>query len=156
MKHDDLEALRRLLRRGDPAGDGRGPSDEERRSLRTRLRQTAEAARAPGAETPPTGRPPLWRPAVAAASLVALLLALLLVASEGFHLPRTTDPTPEAVGPAGHGETVPEPRPRQIHFTTPGGTRVVWVLYPDRPATEPSDDGRPAGSGNASSTGGTT
>jgi hypothetical protein len=32
---------------------------------------------------------------------------------------------------------------RQVHFQTPGGTRIVWVLHPARPLTTDNGKGAP-------------
>lgn len=136
----ELETLRTRLRRGDPAADGSEPSDDEIRALRERVTQAADAA-----DKAPRPAPPLWirRPAVAAALLILALGAALVAglgdrrlgperrSAETAELDSTTRQAP------GGSTASPAERARQIHFTAPGGTRIVWVLYRE-PAAHPS------------------
>lgn len=101
--------LRALLRQADPARDGGEPDAEETARLRRRvLSQPVAPDRAPV--------PPLrW-----AAAAAALLLVLALAAGERRLGPRAPAPAAATALAA----------TRQIHFRTPGGTQIVWVLQP--------------------------
>lgn len=133
QRASEIETLRARLRRGDPATDGSEPSADEIRTLRNRVLRTAAASDRPGR---PVGV--LWsrRPAVAAAVLI-LALGAALIAGLGARLSGPEERQPagttgigsasrEAPGGPTSGATAAA---RQIHFTTPGGTRIVWVLY---------------------------
>lgn len=118
------DRLRELLRRGDPAADGRAPDADETRLLRARVLE--EARSAGGGAPAPRG---LFRPAVAfawaAAACVAVLVAVGTVSlRRGPARPEQADRSSPGVEAAA---------PRQVQFTTPGGTRIVWVLYPETP-----------------------
>lgn len=144
------EELRRMLVHGDPASDGRAPSDAEVAAMRRRVLAARDARDAAG-ESPRRRRrfplaPPL-RPAFAAAVAV---LALALLAGGGalwwladgpsgpgsVPTTATADTTGEDItgtvtaagNPAGVTADV---RSRQIQFETAGGTRIVWVLTAD-------------------------
>jgi hypothetical protein len=116
----ELERLRRLLVEGDPLADGNAPDATELERMRRRVLAAADAA------PRPVGVPTY---ALAAAAVIVLTVAL------GWGLWREGAPGP---GPAVEGLTEPaslelptEHGARQIHFSTPGGTRVVWTLDPD-------------------------
>jgi len=119
-EHPNTHAsLGEMLRRGDPAGDGREPDASEIAALRQALLTEAER---------PPARAWLAAPAWAVAS--ALLLATWL----GWQARWTTAVAPQArpdTMTVSETPRVEEPRARQIQFATPGGTRVVWVLDPD-------------------------
>lgn len=139
------EGLRSLLREGDPADDGREPSAEETARLRARV---LDAARAPtGDERRAAVIHPHCAPDAAesrvrwtsAAVAAAALFAVLVLGAVAFRVSRsaptaTGQPALEAGATGATGE-IPVPHleraPRQIQFTTPGGTRVVWMLYPE-------------------------
>jgi hypothetical protein len=133
MKAEDLDRLRETLRRGDPAADGRAPDAGETALLRERLLESAADA----GFAPPI-RPRALRPAFATAAAAAAVLVLTLGLAVTLRLHRQADrvrgpelPTEEPLGGVlGAGAETP---PRQIQFTTPGGTRIVWVLYPEQP-----------------------
>lgn len=128
----ELETLRTRLRRGDPAADGCAPSDDEIRALRERVIRAAAADKAPR----PTR--PLWsrRPAVAAALLILALGTALVVGLGDRRLEPERQRSTGTTGPDSTTRQVPggatarsATGARQIHFTAPGGTRIVWVLY---------------------------
>ena len=133
MKTEDLDRLRGTLRRGDPAADGRAPDAGETALLRERLLESAADA----GFAPPI-RPRALRPAFATAAAAAAVLVLTLGLAVTLRLHREADrargperPAEEPLGGVlGAGAETP---PRQIQFTTPGGTRIVWVLYPEQP-----------------------
>lgn len=147
MKTDDLDRLRDTLRRGDPAADGREPGADELRLLRERLLEGAVGAggdRSPAGarkQREPASRPWALRPsfatAAAAAGILVLTLGLALTLRLDRAAERAFDRTAGAARPGeapggalGAGDEAP---PRQIQFTTAGGTRIVWVLYPEEP-----------------------
>lgn len=105
MKRDE-DALRRLLERGDPAADGLEPSPDDIARLRRHVLLAAET---------PARR-------VRGVAWVMVAAALCAVAVLGPRLARRAAPLPD---PA---TTVTQVR--QIHFQTPGGTRLIWVLRP--------------------------
>lgn len=100
--------LRSLFERGDPAGDGQDPRPEEIARLRRRVLSAAESRR----RELPDLRSLRWVVAATAA-----LGALVLVVRAGDRA------APVDSGP--HLATA-----RQVHFQTPGGTRLIWVLRP--------------------------
>lgn len=110
------EALRDLLRRGDPAGDGAQPSAEEW----SRVRRRILAAEAAGAAPARSWRELRWATALAAAAI----LVLFAVAPDA--------PRPAPLAPAAPAAPSASSGERQIHFQTSGGTRIIWVLQPDR------------------------
>ncbi|HUP43147.1 MAG TPA: hypothetical protein VM599_08060 [Thermoanaerobaculia bacterium] len=134
MKSEDLDRLRETLRRGDPAADGRAPDAAETALLRARLLESAADAG--------HGRPRAFGPSFATAAAAAGLLVLTLGLAVTLRLDRRADraldraPGPERAAEASGGPALgaeAETPPRQIQFTTPGGTRIVWVLYPEPP-----------------------
>jgi hypothetical protein len=137
------EALRALLREGDPAADGREPSAEEIARLRARL---LDAARSPVGDErraavihphcapDPAETRTRWTPAAVA---FAALFAVLVLGAVTLRIVRPAPPgTGRAGMEAGATGEVPADEPRQIQFTTPGGTRVVWMLYPEDPESD--------------------
>ena len=108
----DRDSLNARLRAGDPYLLEGGPLDA---ADAARLRH---ALRAAALEQRPR-RPALgW--ALAAASLAAALAVWI------------GRPAPPPPGPAASGVRMPAPpADSQLHFVTPGGTRVVWVLRTD-------------------------
>ncbi len=113
-KPPDPSWIRALLRRGDPAlGESLAPEEVAR--LRQRLAD--EVARH---EAPLLGPRRLVWAALAAVLFAAVVLRLRTAAP-----PAHTEPISAA--PAVLAADVKD---RQIHFETPGGTRIVWVLSP--------------------------
>jgi len=156
MKRDDTEALRAILRRGDPAADGSEPTAAELARMRDRILRTRAAAESGENEA---GEAPWYRSP--RRTLTVAVVAALLVAALGaeFWLRRAAVDASRPAGPAStRAARSTEPAPpaaagRQVHFTTPGGTRIVWVLYPppnpagNNPDTGWDRDGRgPGGS----------
>jgi hypothetical protein len=118
----DTERLREILRDWDPAKDGQRLDGLERARMR---RQVIAAV----VEPVRLGFP---MRALAAAAVVVLTVAL------GWGLyDDAVPPPPATVGPAAHHAPAGGPtkatdrKARQIQFSTPGGTRVVWTLDPD-------------------------
>jgi hypothetical protein len=111
-----------MLRDWDPAKDGQGLDGLERARMR---RQVIAAAVEPARLGFPVR-------ALAVAAVVVLTVAL------GWGLyDDAVPPPPATAGPAAHHAPAAGPteatdrKARQIQFSTPGGTRVVWTLDPD-------------------------
>jgi len=115
------DRLRALLRTGDPAADGREPTDEERARLRRRVLS----------QVPERGRSWRWLPV--ATAVAALLVAVVLLTGPGA-TDRGTDlavPVRPDVGPEASADAAPSDQRQQIQFATQNGTRIIWVLDPD-------------------------
>ncbi len=140
MKRDDVEALRAALRRGDPAADLFAPTPADVARMRERVLQTHRSGRAPGpGEGDPWHRSP--RRALAVAAVAALLV--LALGAELWLRRAAVDAGRRATAPSARvarAADEPAARGRQVHFTTPGGTRIVWVLFPASQATETDRD----------------
>lgn len=115
MSDLDSKRLTELLRAGDPAADGGQPDPHTVARLRRRLRGEAVGV---------GGSARIRRPLLVLAASVALTLVL------GWQLTRSDrfDLLPPQATPESSGEQL---SPRQLQFTTPGGTRVIWTLDPD-------------------------
>ncbi len=132
MKRDDAEALRAILRRSDPAADGSEPTGAELAEMRDRVLRTRPEGDA--AEPTPWHRSP--RRTLGIATVAALLFVAL--GAEMWLRRAAVDATRPADPASTHKVQPGEPGAsgtvavagRQVHFTTPGGTRIVWVLYP--------------------------
>jgi len=112
----------RLLDEGDPARRVEPATPDERRAMRaTVLSAAAEPRTAP--------RRPLLLPL--AAALAALAVGALLVRDRIAPPESPQSSTVAAVPSAPAGSEAPESR--QILFSTPGGTRIVWILAPTDP-----------------------
>ncbi len=117
-----------LLKLSDPLQSEEGLSRSDAALMKQALLEEAERAEGPG-----------WIPLAAGAALAALSLAALLLV----RLPHSPaqgagrDPSFPAGGIVVSNRALEppgdEPRRavRMIHFTTAGGTRVVWSLNPD-------------------------
>ena len=120
----DTERLRDSLRDWDPVNDGNELDGVDRARMRRRvLNATVEPVR-------------LGFPVRAMAVAAVVILAVALgwgIYDDAVMQPPAGTPT----GPAAHGTPVAGPgeeakrEARQIQFSTPGGTRVVWTLDPD-------------------------
>ena len=120
LRIPDREALRSLLRQGDPAD-----VLSEEKAARVRDRLTAALARRDSAtarERPVRG--PRWAWITAAAGLCALAFGLWRGAPRPASPPAARPGLAAAVEPAA-------PR-TQIDFATPGGTRIIWTLIADQ------------------------
>ena len=117
-RHETRDArLRQLLRQGDPAEDGRAPDLAEQARMRRRvLAQTERSRRA-------LVVPPRMLVSAAAVALAALFVWVVWLPhpAQAPRLPLT----PAAI------EKPQEQRPLQIQFSTPGGTRMIWILNPE-------------------------
>ena len=99
-----------LLRDGDPAADARLSVDD----VAAMRRAVIVAAREP--------RPEGWawqRPLAMAMALV-MMIASGIVAGRRAAIDEATGPPPAV--------TADEPERRQLQFSTPGGTRIIWVF----------------------------
>lgn len=111
-KNTDDE-IRKLLRRGDPAGDGETLPPDEVASLRRKILAAV-----------PSGRSRGWSPAWALGLTVAAAAVLVSVV---LFMPKSR---PAKVLTTREVHTQ-ERTVQQIQFVTPGGTRVIWTLDPD-------------------------
>ncbi|HVL66851.1 MAG TPA: hypothetical protein VM364_06265 [Vicinamibacterales bacterium] len=98
---------RAILRQGDPAA----ALDPQ---AAARMRQAVVRAAAADER-----RAPAWPMRLAFASFAGLVLTLSVLG---------TRPAHERPGPAGVEAGAER---RQIHFTTPGGTRIIWEINPE-------------------------
>ena len=105
--------LNTVLRVGDPAGDER-LSQQHAAVMR---RQIVNAARRPDVVRTP------WQQPLAVAAMIALTIATGIIAGQRLPQPRTGSMEPVSTAPE-------EPR-RQLQFSTPGGTRIIWVFDPE-------------------------
>ena len=145
-RDDDLQ---QVLRRGDPAGDGRDPQADEIARMRATVLGAATEGRSHGF----SGW--VWATATTAAAAGAIAAAFFLGAGrppeptrrEVVALPEAAvEILPIAAEPAVPGPGSPEPVPpppptgvppaevqlaRQIHFTGSSGTKIIWTLDPD-------------------------
>jgi hypothetical protein len=120
----DNEWLRERLRAWDPVKDGNELDGRDRARMRRRvLAATSEPVR--------LGLPVR---ALAAAAVVVLIAALGWgIYDDAVMQPPGTVPASSEVrqAPAADPADEAERKSRQIQFSTPGGTRVVWTLDPD-------------------------
>lgn len=129
------ERLRALLRRGDPAADGREPAGEELRALRDRTLRAAREGNRTDRASPAWRRRPALTAAVVGSALAGALVVGLALWTPRPGGPEAADPTAvDPAGPSMHEPATRPDRPRQVHFTAPGGTRIVWTLYPEAEA----------------------
>jgi hypothetical protein len=108
--------LRQRLRDSDPLQHESGLSAEEIKRMRRALAAAAHAAPVAGGG---------WRWPVGIIAFAALTVAA------GLMLPRRMPA--EAVDGGGPRSALPagSDMRTQVHFSTPGGTRIVWTLDPD-------------------------
>lgn len=109
-----MSDLQRVLREGDPAaGASEEFTPEQAAAMRRRVLDAAfrEASANAG-----------WHKVLAFAAAVALTFLAGMAAGYGLE-----PPPPEPMPPA---EYVPAEGPRQLQFSTPGGTRIIWVFDP--------------------------
>jgi len=110
----NLDELNRQLRAGDPVASDPGLSSAEAARLRRAMLAAADAreARAPRAAT------------LALASVLTFAVVLGVVAA------RKTATVPDAVAGSSTGDVTTAARVTQVHFSTPGGTRIIWTIDP--------------------------
>jgi hypothetical protein len=109
-----MKTWQRLLRDHDPAGDVRLTSDEA-----TTIRAAAVAA---AARARPSGIS--WQRPLAMAAILVLMIGSGVVAGR-----RAAERDRQSAATAGPA-AAPEER-RQLQFSTPGGTRIIWVFNPE-------------------------
>ncbi len=145
-RHDDGE-LARLLRRGDPAGDGSDPGREEVAAMRRSILAVVSVSHRGGRLT-------IVARTAAAAAVLLLAAALAFwwptpersgsgVRVQSTHPVETNTARGNVTGQDSESVVVDStraplepdvrrgPSTRQIQFVTPGGTRVVWILNAD-------------------------
>lgn len=111
-----MKDLHLVLRDGDPARgpDEQGLSPEQAAAMRRRI--VNAAARPDVVRTP-------WRQPLAVVAMVALTMAAGVLAGMRF---AAVEAQPSAL-PAAE----PADGRRQFQFSTPGGTRIIWVFDPE-------------------------
>lgn len=111
-----MKDLKTVLREGDPAATDEGLSLEQVHALR---RAMLNAARRPDVVRTP------WQRPLAVAAMIALTVGAGIFA--GQRLAQT--PPGRLDSPA--AAAAPAEGRRQLQFSTPGGTRIIWVFDPD-------------------------
>ncbi len=107
-----MKDLGRILREGDPARPDQELSPAHAAAMR---RQMLSAVRVDVVRTP-------WQQPLAIAAMVALTIAAGVLVGLRFSAVEARPDVPAASAP------VP---PRQLQFSTPGGTRIIWVFDPE-------------------------
>ena len=110
-----MKYLKTVLREGDPAATDEGLSLEQVHALR---RAMLNAARRPDVVRTP------WQRPLAVAAMIALTVGAGIFT--GQRLAQT--PAGRLDSPAA---AAPEEGRRQLQFSTPGGTRIIWVFDPE-------------------------
>jgi hypothetical protein len=109
-----MKNLADILRAGDPAAD----SEMSPRQVDAMRRVVLDAARRPDVVRTP------WQQPLAVAAMVALTIAAGIMA--GRRMP-VAEVRPE-IDPT---QAAPADQRRQLQFSTPGGTRIIWVFDPE-------------------------
>lgn len=110
-----MKDLKTVLHEGDPAATDEGLSLEQVHALRRAMLNAAQR--------PDVIRTPWQRP-LAVAAMIALTVGAGIFAGQRLaQTPPGRLDSPAAAAPA-------EGR-RQLQFSTPGGTRIIWVFDPD-------------------------
>jgi hypothetical protein len=109
-----MKDLETVLREGDPAAADEGLSPEQVHAIR---RAMLNAARQPDVV-----RTPWQRPLAVAATVALTVGAGVFTGQRLAHAPNASLDAPAAA---------PAERRRQLQFSTPGGTRIIWVFDPD-------------------------
>ena len=109
-----MKDLKTVLREGDPAAADEGLSLEQVQAMR---RAMLNAARQPDVVRTP------WQRPLGVAAMVALTVGAGVFTGQRLaQAPRTSLDAPAAAPVDGR---------RQLQFSTPGGTRIIWVFDPD-------------------------
>ena len=111
-----MKTLADLMREGDPLTRDPGLSEAEASAIRRRV--VSEAAGQPA-------RRVAWRDAFAIAAAIALVIAVGLTSGR-----RLSAPSVAPGGTAVADSSRPAER-RQLQFSTPGGTRIIWTFDSD-------------------------
>ena len=114
-----MKNLADILRDGDPAAD----SELSTMQVDAMRRTVLDAARRPDVVRTP------WHQPLAMATMVAMVVLMVaagIVAGRKWTIDvESVRPQPETVRPA------PAEQRRQLQFSTPGGTRIIWVFDPE-------------------------
>jgi hypothetical protein len=111
-----MKDIRTWLREGDPLSPDEAIPQDALEAMRQKV-----VAEARGAGAPRLG----WFQPLAMAAMAALILVAGVVAVRW-----TPAPAP-AIEADATGPTEPGAGRRQMQFSTPGGTRIIWVFDPD-------------------------
>lgn len=109
-----MKDLADILRAGDPAAD----SELSPMQVDAMRRSVLDAARRPDVVRTP------WQQPLAVAAMVALTIAAGVMAGRSL-------PVPDAAPEPDPARAVPTDQRRQLQFSTPGGTRIIWVFDPE-------------------------
>jgi hypothetical protein len=113
-----MKNLADMLREGDPAAD----SELSPMQVNAMRRVVLDAARRPDVVRTP------WHQPLAMATMVGLMIAAGIVTGQRLaidDLDAPVSPRPEAL------RSAPAEQRRQLQFSTPGGTRIIWVFDPE-------------------------
>jgi hypothetical protein len=119
-----MDNLTKLLRDADPMRDGSGLTAEETQQMR----------RAIVAAVPASAAISVWRRPLAIVVVVALMIGLGGIAGDRALRNQPSDVT--GVSSVGAPAAAPDAR-RQLQFSTPGGTRIIWVFDENLRLQEP-------------------
>ena len=110
----NLEQLNRQLRDGDPVAGDPGLSSTDAARVRRGMLAAADSreVRVPRAGT------------------LALAGVFTLAVMFGVAAARKTGSMPAAGGGSSSGDIAAPARVTQVHFSTPGGTRIIWTIDP--------------------------
>jgi hypothetical protein len=110
-----MKGVRSLLVEADPLCREPELSESERARMRSVI---VSAARQPARPSP------FWSGAFALAAAVVLTIIAGTLSDRSLPPRQASSPIEPAVAPAANGER------RQMQFSTPGGTRIIWTLDP--------------------------
>jgi hypothetical protein len=117
-----MKNLADILREGDPAAD----SELSPMQVDAMRRVVLDGARRPPNLIDVVRTP--WHQPLAMATMVALMIAAGIVTGRRLAIE-------DAEVPVGRGpetvRTAPAEQRRQLQFSTPGGTRIIWVFDPE-------------------------
>jgi hypothetical protein len=122
-----MDNLTKLLRDADPMRpsiEGGGLTADEAQQMRRRV----------VAAVPSSAAISVWQRPLAIAVVVALMIGLGGIA--GDRAPRGSRSTAEGTA-AGNAPVVSQDARRQLQFSTPGGTRIIWVFDENLRLQEP-------------------
>ena len=115
-----MKNLADILREGDPAAD----SELSPMQVDAMRRVVLDGARRPPNLIDVVRTP--WHQPLAMATMVALMIAAGIVTGRRLAVNEApVSPLPETV------RTAPAEQRRQLQFSTPGGTRIIWVFDPE-------------------------
>lgn len=108
-----MSNLKNRLRDADPLSREAGLSPDDVARMRRVVVTAAHAAPI---------RPMAWGRQVAMAACLTVMVLTGLIAAHRVPAAVRDDPAPTAGAASG--------QPTQVHFSTPGGTRIIWTLDP--------------------------